>query len=201
MNYAYTFLALSAFGFLVLNLPVPNGRLTPAASSIFNIVSSVTLLSLWGAGFPCVSREGVSVHHTTLSLSFSLSLSLSLSLSSFLMFWSSLSLWALPNSSTVLDRYTLNNLSSNWGKGVLYCTEKWKSHSSHCCCCCQLSNFKHNIQHLPTTGRINPNTQLTYHVDVHSNTEKLNCRHFLAPETIGTWLHWSVSKNNCKIVS
>ena len=31
----------------------------------------------------------------------------------------------------------------------------------------------------PTTGRINPNIQLTYHVDVdiHSNTEKLNCRH------------------------
>ena len=30
-----------------------------------------------------------------------------------------------------------------------------------------------------TTGRINPNIQLTYHVDVdiHSNTEKLNCRH------------------------
>ena len=30
-----------------------------------------------------------------------------------------------------------------------------------------------------TTGRINPNIQLTYYVDVdiHSNTEKLNCRH------------------------
>ena len=67
LNYAYTYLALSAFIFLVLNLPVPTGRLTPAASSIFNIVSSVTLLSPWGAGFPCVRREGVSVHHTTLS--------------------------------------------------------------------------------------------------------------------------------------
>ena len=67
LNYAYTYLALSAFIFLVLNLPVPIGRLTPAASSIFNIVSSVTLLSPWGAGFPCVRREGVSVHHTALS--------------------------------------------------------------------------------------------------------------------------------------
>ena len=67
LNYAYTYLALSEFIFLVLNLPVPTGRLTPAASSIFNIVSSVTLLSPWGAGFPCVRREGVSVHHTTLS--------------------------------------------------------------------------------------------------------------------------------------
>ena len=53
--------------FLVLNLPVPTGRLTPAASSIFNIICSVTLLSPWGAGFPCVRREGVSVHHTTSS--------------------------------------------------------------------------------------------------------------------------------------
>ena len=42
LNYAYTYLALPAFIFLVLNLPVPTGRLTPAASSIFNIVSSVT---------------------------------------------------------------------------------------------------------------------------------------------------------------
>ena len=67
LNYAYTYLALSEFIFLVLNLPVPIGRLTPAASSIFNIVSSVTLLSPWGAGFPCVRREGVSVHHTALS--------------------------------------------------------------------------------------------------------------------------------------
>ena len=65
LNYAYTYLALSAFIFLVLNLPVPIGRLTPAASSIFNIVSSVTLLSPWGAGFPCVRREGVSVHQTS----------------------------------------------------------------------------------------------------------------------------------------
>ena len=70
LNYAYTYLALSAFIFLVLNLPVPIGRLTPAASSIFNIVSSVTLLSPWGAGFPCVCREGVSVHHTTSSCFF-----------------------------------------------------------------------------------------------------------------------------------
>ena len=67
MNYAYIYLVLSAFIFLVLNLPVPIGRLTPAASSIFNIVSSVTLLFPWGAGFLCVHREGVSVHHTTSS--------------------------------------------------------------------------------------------------------------------------------------
>ena len=65
LNYAYTYLALCAFIFLVLNIPVPTGRLTPAVSSIFNIVSCVTLLSPWGAGFPCVRREGVSVHHTT----------------------------------------------------------------------------------------------------------------------------------------
>ena len=70
LNYAYTYLALSAFIFLVLNLPVPVGRLTPVASSIFNIVSSVTLLSPWGAGFPCVGREGVSVHHTALFFCF-----------------------------------------------------------------------------------------------------------------------------------
>ena len=67
LNYAHTYLALSAFIFLVLNLPVSIGRLTSVASSIFNIVSSVTLLSLWGVGFPCVRREGVSVHHTTSS--------------------------------------------------------------------------------------------------------------------------------------
>ena len=70
LNYPYTYLALSAFIFLVLNLHVPIGRLTPAASSIFNIVSSVTLLSPWGAGFPCVRREGVLVHHTTSSCFF-----------------------------------------------------------------------------------------------------------------------------------
>ena len=70
LNYAYTYLALSAFIFLVLNLPVLTGRLTPAASSIFNIVSSVILLSPWGAGFPCLRREGVSVHHTALSCFF-----------------------------------------------------------------------------------------------------------------------------------
>ena len=62
--------ALSAYIFLVLNLPVPIGRLTPTASSIFNIVSSVTLLSPWSAGFPCVRQEGVSVHHTTSSSCF-----------------------------------------------------------------------------------------------------------------------------------
>ena len=133
MDYAYTFLAFSPFIFLVLNLPVPIGRLTPAASSIFNMVSNVTLLSPWGAVCPCVCREGISVHHTTPSCFFFFFFFF-LSL----MFWSSLSLWALhttkslvtlPNSSPVLDRYTLNNLSSNWGKGVLYCTEKWKSHS------------------------------------------------------------------------
>ena len=67
LNYAYTYFALSAFIFLVLNLPVPIGRLTPAASSIFNIVSSATLLSPWGAGFPCVRREGVSVHQASSS--------------------------------------------------------------------------------------------------------------------------------------
>ena len=70
MNYAYTFFfffffALSALIFIVLNLPIPIGRLTPAASSIFNIVSSVTLLSPWGAGVLCVCQEGVSVRHTT----------------------------------------------------------------------------------------------------------------------------------------
>ena len=43
---------------------------------------------------------------------------------------------------------------------------------------CQTLKITFN-RNQPTTGRINPNIQLTYHVDVdiHSNTEKLNCRH------------------------
>ena len=45
------FFGLICIYFPGFNLPVPTGRLTPAASSIFNIVSSVTLLSPWGAGF------------------------------------------------------------------------------------------------------------------------------------------------------
>ena len=63
MNYAYTFFGLICIIFLVLNLPVPIGRLTPAASYFFNIVSSVTLPTPWCAVFPCVCREGISVHH------------------------------------------------------------------------------------------------------------------------------------------
>ena len=59
LNNTYTFLALSAFIFLVLFLPVQSGRLSPEAYSIFNIVSSVTHLSPWGAGCPLVCREGV----------------------------------------------------------------------------------------------------------------------------------------------
>ena len=149
LNYAYTYLALAAFIFLVLNLPVPTGRLTPAASSIFNIVSSVTLLSPWGAGFPCVRREGVSVHHTTSSCCCCcFFFFFFFFLLFFLIFWSSLSSWAL-HSHAAKQQYRLQcwiDLSSNWDKGVLYCTEKWKSHSKHCCCCCQLSNFKNNIQ-------------------------------------------------------
>ena len=91
LNYAYTYFALSAFIFLVLNLPVPIGRLTPAASSIFNIVSSATLLSPWGAGFPFVRREGVS----TSSCFFFFFFVLFFVWLFFLMFWSSLSSWAL----------------------------------------------------------------------------------------------------------
>ena len=48
-----------------------------------------------------------------------------------------------------------------------------------------LSNFKNNIQQkLTYNGWINPYTRLTYHVDVdiHSYTEKLNCRH-----SFNTW--------------
>ena len=43
---------------------------------------------------------------------------------------------------------------------------------------CQTLKITFN-RNQPTTGRINPNIQLTYRVDVdiHSNTEKLNCRH------------------------
>ena len=43
---------------------------------------------------------------------------------------------------------------------------------------CQTLKITFN-RNQPTTGRINPNIQPTYHVDVdiHSNTEKLNCRH------------------------
>ena len=43
---------------------------------------------------------------------------------------------------------------------------------------CQTLKITFN-RNQPTTGRINPYIQLTYHVDVdiHSNTVKLNCRH------------------------
>ena len=142
LNYAYTYLALSAFIFLVLNLPVPIGRLTPAASSIFNIVSSVTLLSPWGAGFPCVRRAGVSVHHTAFSCFFFVFFFLNVLIKPILMgFTQSHCQTALQT--TVLDRFVF--------KLREFCTvQKNESHSKHCCCCCQLSNFKNNIQQKST---------------------------------------------------
>ena len=176
LNYAYTYLALSAFIFLVLNLPVPIGKLTPAASSIFNIVSSVTLLSPWGAGFPCVHRESVSVHHTALScFFFFFFFFLNVLIKPILMgFTQSCCQTALQT--TVLDRFVfkLRQRSS-----VLY---RKMSHIPNIAVVvvvnCQTLKITFN-RNQPTTGRINPNTQLTYHVDVdiHSNTEKLNCRH------------------------
>ena len=156
LNYAYTLLALSAFIFLVLNLPVPVGRLTPAASSIFNIISSVTLLSPWRAGFPCVCREGVLFLFLFCFVLFFLLLLYFF----FFFFFLLLLLFFFLNvlikpilmgftqshcqtavQTTVLDRCVLKlrQRSSD-------CTEKWKTHSKHCCCCCQLSNFKNDIQ-------------------------------------------------------
>ena len=155
LNYAYTYLALSAFIFLVLNLPVPIVRLTPGASSLFKIVSSVTLLSPWGAGFPCVRREGVSVHHTALYLVFFfccffffvcflfvflvfLNVLIKLILMGFTQ-----SHYQTALQTTVLDRFVF--------KLREFCTvQKNESHSKHCCCCCQLSNFKNNIQQKST---------------------------------------------------
>ena len=129
-NYAYTYLALSAFIFLVLNLPVPIGRLTPAASSIFNIVSSATLLSPWVLVFLVyvgkVSRYTKQLHLVVFLWFF---------LVVFLNVLIKLSSWTL-HSHTAKQQYRLlcwTDLSSNWDKGVLYCTEKWKSHSKHCC--------------------------------------------------------------------
>ena len=176
LNYAYPYLALSAFIFLVLNLPVPIGRLTPAASSIFNIVSSVTLLSPWGAGFSCVRREGVSVHHTDLSCFFFcfFFFFLNVLIKPILMgFTQSHCQTALQT--TVLDRFVfkLRQMSS-----VLY---RKMSHIPNIAVVVvnrQTLKITFN-RNQSTTGRINPNIQLTYHVDVdiHSNTEKLNCRH------------------------
>ena len=167
----------SAFIFLVLNLPVPIGRLTPAASSIFNTVSSVTLLSPWGAGFPCVRREGVSVHHTALSCFLLLFFFFFVF---FLMFWSSLSSWALHNY-TAKQHYRLQcwtDLSSNWGSSVLYRKMSRIPNIAVVVVNCHTLKITFN-RNQPTTARINPNIQLTYRVDVyiHSNTEKLNCRH------------------------
>ena len=121
-----------------------NWKVNPAASSIFNIVSSVTLLSPWGAGFPCVRREGVSVHHTTSSCCccccFFYIVFLNVLIKPILMGFTQ-SHCQTAVQTTVLDRFVfkLRQRSS-----VLY--RKWKSHSKHCCCCCQLSNFKNNIQ-------------------------------------------------------
>ena len=173
LNYAYPYLALSAFIFLVLNLPVPIGRLTPAASSIFNIVSSVTLLSPWGAGFSCVRREGVSVHHTAVSC-FVFFFFLNVLIKPILMgFTQSHCQTALQT--TVLDRFVfkLRQRSS-----VLYRKMSHIPNIAVVVVNCQTLKITFN-RNQSTTGRINPNIQLTYHVDVdiHSNTEKLNCRH------------------------
>ena len=103
-----------------------------AQSIIFEVISVISVVisvipvisvnrrTAWGAGFPCVRLEGVSVHHTTLSC-------FCFFLFFFLLFWSSLSSWAL-HSHTAKQHYRLQcwtDLSSNWDKGVLYCKEKW----------------------------------------------------------------------------
>ena len=107
--------------------------------SNFNIVPSVTFLSPLGCWFSlCTSGRCLGTPHNFVLFFFFFFFCF------FLIIWSSLSSWAL-HSHTAKQQYRLQcwtDLSSNWDKGVLYCTEKWKSHSKHCCCCCQLSNFK-----------------------------------------------------------
>ena len=96
------------------------------------------------------------------------------------MFWASLSLWALY-SHTTKQHYSVGQICLQIETKDFCTVQKNESHIPTVTVVvvnCQTLKTTFN-RNWPATGRINPNTLLTYHVgvDIYSNTEKLNCRY------------------------